>query len=601
MSSASSSSYAVGPSSLCSKLELTLSCSNLPSLDLVSKSDPCVVFYLQDARGSWRECGRTECIHNESNPLFTRRQLIDYFFEQTQRFRFEVYDFDSDSPDLQRHDFIGQVETTVANIVTRPGRKLKAPLVDRSGSALKSATITILAEELRGSNEFVTLQITASDLDKVGIFSSTDAYLSFHKRNTDGSVGPQVWKTEAVKNSVHPSWREFQISLQTLCNADHHRQLIVRCLHQQHSHGGDEADDKVLGEFTTTVAELAVDHIGPGGQLVSGAQTGKRQFTLTKPNHPTAEKRTKSHGHISFRKVFLRAEPTFLDYIRGGLQMNLMIAVDFTASNGHPRDKGSLHFRADPHHLNRYQQAIQSISEILLPYDSDGRIVAWGFGAQLILNQPTSNCFNLNFNPANPEVEGLAGMMNAYLHAVDRVTFSGPTLFAPLLVEATRAAIARPYSQSFQNYSLLLIITDGVINDMDETIATIVQASDKPLSIIIVGVGNADFSAMQVLDADESRLSAFGETQKRDTVQFVKFSDFENRSLADLAAHTLAELPTQVINFMKLHNIPPLPPLSAQPSMNSLQPASIPSSSTAYGAPPPAYAEASAPDRKSVV
>lgn len=39
--------------------------------------------------------------------------------------------------------------------------------------------------------------------------------------------------------------------------------------------------------------------------------------------------------------------------------------------------------------------------------------------------------------------------------------------------------------------------------DMNETIDEIVRGTDLPLSIVIVGVGSADFSSMDVLDADE--------------------------------------------------------------------------------------------------
>jgi vacuolar-type H+-ATPase subunit F/Vma7 len=45
-----------------------------------------------------------------------------------------------------------------------------------------------------------------------------------------------------------------------------------------------------------------------------------------------------------------------------------------------------------------------------------------------------------------------------------------------------------------------LLITDGIINDINETIDEIVRASSLPISIIIVGVGSEDFEAMQVLD-----------------------------------------------------------------------------------------------------
>ena len=53
---------------------------------------------------------------------------------------------------------------------------------------------------------------------------------------------------------------------------------------------------------------------------------------------------------------------------------------------------------------------------------------------------------------------------------------------------------------------MLLIITDGVITDMDATKRTIVENSNLPFSIIIVGVGGADFDAMDELDSDDSLL-----------------------------------------------------------------------------------------------
>lgn len=52
----------------------------------------------------------------------------------------------------------------------------------------------------------------------------------------------------------------------------------------------------------------------------------------------------------------------------------------------------------------------------------------------------------------------------------------------------------------------MLILTDGIINDMQKTIDQIVRGSSLPLSIIIVGVGEADFASMDILDADDEPL-----------------------------------------------------------------------------------------------
>ncbi|MGH0126145.1 UNVERIFIED_CONTAM: hypothetical protein FKN15_073545 [Acipenser sinensis] len=81
----------------------------------------------------------------------------------------------------------------------------------------------------------------------------------------------------------------------------------------------------------------------------------------------------------------------------------------------------------------------------------------------------------------------------------------------------------------FTQYFILLILTDGVITDMADTREAIVHASHLPMSVIIVGVGNADFSDMQMLDGDDGILrSPKGEPVLRDIVQFVPFRNFKH-------------------------------------------------------------------------
>lgn len=61
-------------------------------------------------------------------------------------------------------------------------------------------------------------------------------------------------------------------------------------------------------------------------------------------------------------------------------------------------------------------------------------------------------------------------------------------------------------SQMNQKYNILLILTDGVINDMNKTIDEIVRGSELPVAIIIVGIGEAEFDSMETLDGDEEAL-----------------------------------------------------------------------------------------------
>lgn len=154
-----------------------------------------------------------------------------------------------------------------------------------------------------------------------------------------------------------------------------------------------------------------------------------------------------------------------LDFIRGGHQINLTVAIDFTASNGDPRNSTSLHFNS-PTQPNQYQNAITSIGSILDYYDSDHLYPCFGYGAKLPPDWQVSHMFPLNFNYQDPHVFGVNGILGAYNNALQQVVLHGPTNMAPVIRQAAMGA----RSNGETSYHILLIITDGVISDLDATI-----------------------------------------------------------------------------------------------------------------------------------
>ena len=72
--------------------------------------------------------------------------------------------------------------------------------------------------------------------------------------------------------------------------------------------------------------------------------------------------------------------------------------------------------------------------------------------------------------------------------------------------------------------------------------------SDQPVSIVIVGVGNADFKVMKLLDSDDAPLYSTKHKRyaSRDIVQFVEFNKFNNDP-AKLAREVLKEIPKQLL------------------------------------------------------
>lgn len=261
-------------------------------------------------------------------------------------------------------------------------------------------------------------------------------------------------------------------------------------------------------------------------------------------------------GQIFVDKFYEKTQYSFLDYISSGFELNFMVAIDFTASNGRPQLPNSLHYIDPSGRLNSYQQAIVGVGEVVQFYDSDRCFPAWGFGGKLP-DGLVSHCFNLNGNYSSREVVGVEGIMAAYATALHTVALSGPTLFAPVIQQAAEVA-SETLKNSRNKYFVLLIMTDGVINDFQETVDALVKASDLPLSILIVGVGNADYTNMQILDADNGKRleSSTGRIASRDIVQFIPMREVQGE--VSIAQLLLEELPGQFLTYMRCRDIKPL-------------------------------------------
>ncbi|XP_038130499.1 copine-8 [Cyprinodon tularosa] len=524
------------------KVEITVSCRNLLDMDTFSKSDPICVLYTQGiGNKEWREFGRTEVIDNTLNPDFVKKFILDYFFEERQNLRFDLYDVDSKSANLQKHDFLGQAYCTLGEVVGSLGSRLEKPLGGIQGK--KCGTIIVKAEELNNCRESVMMQFCGTKLDKKDFFGKSDPFLVFYRSNEDGSF-TICHKTEVVKNTLNPVWQAFKIPVRALCNGDYDRTIKV----EVYDWDRDGSHD-FIGEFSTSYRELSM------------GQSQFNVYEVVNPKKKGKKKNYKNSGTVTLLSFLVDIEVTFLDYIKGGTQINFTVAIDFTASNGNPAQPTSLHYMS-PYQLNAYAMALKAVGEIIQDYDSDKMFPALGFGAKLPPDGRVSHEFALNGNPQNPYCAGIDGVMEAYYQSLKSVQLYGPTNFSPVINHVARyAASVKDGSQ----YFVLLIITDGVISDMAQTKESIVNASCLPMSIIIVGVGPAEFDAMVELDGDEVRVSSRGRQAERDIVQFVPFRDYIDRSgnhilsMARLAKDVLAEIPDQFLSYMRTRGIKPSP------------------------------------------
>lgn len=135
---------------------------------------------------------------------------------------------------------------------------------------------------------------------------------------------------------------------------------------------------------------------------------------------------------LQFTSFEVKKRHSFLDFIFGGCEIALQIAIDFTLSNGHPSKPDSLHYL--DMNKNEYLNAIRSVGSILQYYDSDKQIPVLGFGAAIPPYDKTADhCFALNGDIFNPECDGIEGVIETYKNAINRVNLYGPTHFGPIL------------------------------------------------------------------------------------------------------------------------------------------------------------------------
>ncbi|XP_075514676.1 E3 ubiquitin-protein ligase RGLG3-like isoform X5 [Primulina tabacum] len=303
----------------------------------------------------------------------------------------------------------------------------------------------------------------------------------------------------------------------------------------------ESSPDEPYETFTRQLDMIENFPVDTGHQTRSSEHAQSSTHTAYPHHHPThsgasVNANNTKKPHPSSISDNFNSLKEVIDALRdAGLESsNLILGIDFTKSNEwtgkYSFNRRSLH--AIHTSQNPYEQAISIIGRTLSSFDEDTLIPCFGFG-------------------------------------------DGPTSFAPVI----DAAIDIVEKSNFQ-YHVLVIIADGQVTrspdtphgrfspQEQETINSIVAASEYPLSIILIGVGDGPWDAMQGFD-DNIPQRAF------DNFQFVNFTKIvseetdEAKKESAFALAALMEIPFQyratlTLQYKDKHNAgrrrQPLPP-----------------------------------------
>ena len=236
---------------------------------------------------------------------------------------------------------------------------------------------------------------------------------------------------------------------------------------------------------------------------------------------------------------------SFIKLIKKGLNIDLSIAIDFTCSNGEPDSEQSLH-KINGGYINPYEKVITEIYKIISLYNKKDKYDVYGFCANI--NDKFQKCFNIN-GTDDPSIIGIENIISQYKKTVMNVEFLEPTYFAPVINTIIKKM--KDKKNEDLNYHILLIISDGNIYDIVETIDSIIESSKLPLSFIIIGVGDDITSDMRELNGEFGKLiSSNGEILNSDIVQYVHYNDYIEY-INKLSEDALRYIPDQITNYYK--------------------------------------------------
>ncbi|XP_078434945.1 E3 ubiquitin-protein ligase RGLG2-like isoform X2 [Wolffia australiana] len=265
--------------------------------------------------------------------------------------------------------------------------------------------------------------------------------------------------------------------------------------------------------------------------------------------HQTSGGRRLDRKYSRIADEFNSLEEVTQALAKAGLESsNLIVGVDFTKSN---EWTGKISFNRQSLHRigdtpNPYEQAISIIGRTLSAFDEDNCIPCFGFGDASTHDQDV-----FSFYPDDRPCDGFEEALSRYREIAPLLRLAGPTSFAPIIEMAMTIV-----EQSGGQYHVLLIIADGqVTRSVDtgadhlspqeqSTVDAIVKASEFPLSIILVGVGDGPWDMMKQFD-DNIPARAF------DNFQFVNFTEImskrtsQSKKETEFALSALMEIPLQ--------------------------------------------------------
>ena len=568
-------------------VEIFVKCRDIISVDLFSKTDPFIVFYVR-RYGRWLEYGRTETIANTSRPTFTETICAEATNTDNNMLKASLFDGENmNSRDLQKCRHLGSVEFELSKLKSDSFTEFS--IIQENGKSVGVLLLCGIAiENIIECKKEVQFSIGASRIAKKNFFNRADLYMEIGRELFQNTFHT-VYRSEVICKTNTPHWKLFTVNAQRLYNNNKNTSLLFQIF--GHNVKG---EPELKGQVVLTLAKL-IRYQGVVKEIpLRKFSSSKMTLTNLKGNHNNSS----NAGYLKLYHVSFQEQYSLIDYVRSGVSIKAGIAIDFTLSNGYPlTSERSLHCLN--HSQNEYIEAIKQMGSWISYYCNCVPMI--GFGGKLhsktfttlnrnsicyienglknLLtasnesdddnNKDNNNCdinkndekycFTISNNDSDMET-----LIESYKRVVCMIEPGGPTYFkkvlrnllninlskeklaTTLIIPNEKTAtikyleditthsqktsknkttdIARA-SDEMTDFSIALIITDGVNNDEGDFEKFLFELSDQPIIIIVAGVGPCSFTSTQYL------LNRVNRKVKRRMIFFYKVNDsIENKS-----------------------------------------------------------------------
>lgn len=480
--------------------EVFAKCRDIVSVDGFSKKYRFLVIFVK-RYGRWLEYGRTETIANTSKPSFTETFTVEATNTENIQFKVRLFDGDSlNSRDLQKCQVIGSTEFELNQLDSDSFKEFSFTQEDgKSVGVLCLCTVPF--QNMMECKKVVCFSVGAGRIAKRNFFNRANVYLEISRELFEDTYHA-VYRSEVIIKTNTPHWKLFTINIQKLCNSNSKTNLLFQIF--GHTPKG---EPQLKGQVVLSLAKLMT------------YQKMVKEFNFQKL---PSSKRSANSGFLKIYHVSLGGRYSLVDYTTGGIQLNASIAVDFTLSNGQPlTDKTSLHYLRG-NQYNEYVYVMEQIGSWVMHYCKS--VPLFGFGGKVhskeFVSNNRNNYFehsvqntlaepdnknNINNNSNNDQVadsycfqiseneSNINELVSSYKTIVPVVEAGGPTFFKDVLKKMFENSIAA------KDFSIFLIITDGVNNDESAFEKFLLEMRELPFITIIAGIGPCLFTSTQYL------------------------------------------------------------------------------------------------------